>query len=106
MATLYEHMAQGSHQNKPTPTTTALYLGRHWLPDDCLERIKSLCSERTLFLLDLASKDLGGFEGKLPLQNRTINYDSEDYEYDGYDEIDEQYNDDHLDEWYESEDDY
>ena len=102
-------MAQGSHQNKPTQRTSALYLGHQRigsLPDDCLERIKNKCSERTLFLLDLAYKGFGGFEGNLPLQNRTINYDSEDYECDGYDEIDEQYNDDHLDEWYESEDDY
>ena len=99
-------MAQGSHQNKPTSTTTAFYLGHQRIDSDIFEIIKSKCSERTLFMIDLASKNLGGFEGNLPLQNRTINYDSEDYEYDVYDEIDEQYNDDHLDDWYESVDDY
>ena len=66
MATLYEHMlARCPQDNNGHQNSTSFYLGGNEVLPEILPLITSHLSERTLFLLELASRNLGGYIGKL-----------------------------------------
>ena len=89
-------LAQGPQGNN-SPNSTNFYLGDNEIGLDIFQEITQHLSSRNLYLLELASRNLCGFIGNLPSQSQQNYYDSEEEFDDGYDTIDEQYNDDHLD---------
>lgn len=88
-------LAQGPQGNN-SPNSTNFYLGDNEVIPDIFQQITQHLSKHSLYLLELASRNLCGFIGNLPSQPQQNYYDSEE-EFDGYDTIDELYNDDHLD---------
>ena len=88
-------LAQGPQGNN-SPNSTNFYLGGNEVIPEIFQQIAQHLSDKKLYLLELASRDLCGFIGNLPSQTQHY-YDSEEEFDDGYDTIDEQYNDDHLD---------
>tara|TARA_B100001094_G_scaffold114604_1_gene110546 strand:- start:778 stop:1098 length:321 start_codon:yes stop_codon:yes gene_type:complete len=89
---LHEYILAQGPQNNNRPTSTLTSLG-----SDLLDKIMKNCSDHTLFLFELASKNLCGYTANLVSQTTQKYYDSDDDHYDGYDKYDELYNDDHLD---------
>jgi len=89
-------LAQGPQGNN-RPNSTSFYLGGKEVIPEIFQQIVERCSDHTRYLLELAIRDLCGFIGNLPSQTQQYYYDSEEEFDDGYDTIDEVYNDDHLD---------
>lgn len=94
---LYDYMLAQGPQGNNSPNSTDFYLGGNEVLPEIFQQITKHCSDHTLYLLELASRNLCGFIGNLPSQTQQNYYDSEEEFDDGYDTIDEQYNDDHLD---------